>query len=78
MPDCTFLLDMSPADASRRMGDQLDRVESRGDEYREQLRQGFLQEAKQMGDAVHVVAADRAIDEIQTELRQIAQRSMSK
>ena len=78
MPDCTFLLDMSPEDARRRMGDALDRVESRGDEYREQLRQGFLQEARHLGDSVHVVAADRAIDEIQAELREIAARVMQR
>ncbi|MGI9326638.1 MAG: dTMP kinase [Pseudomonadales bacterium] len=74
MPDCTFLLDMSPADARGRMGQQLDRVESRGDEYREQLRLGFLQEAQHLGDSVHVVAADREIDAIQAELRTIAER----
>jgi len=76
MPDCTFLLDMSPALALDRMGDQLDRVESRGNEYREQLRQGFLQEAALLGDDVHVIAADRPINEIQAELRDIAQRAI--
>jgi len=74
MPDCTFLLDMSPTAALLRMGAELDRVESRGDAYREQLRAGFLLEAKQLGESVHVVAADRAIDEIQAELRAIANR----
>ncbi len=72
MPDCTFLLDMSPTAARARMGDELDRVESRGDAYREQLRQGFLQEVTLLGDKFHVVAADRPIEEIQAELRDIA------
>ncbi len=76
-PDCTFLLDMSPAAALERMGEQLDRVESRGDEYRELLRQGFLQEAALLGDKVHVIAADRSIDEIQNELRDIAKSQVS-
>ena len=76
MPDCTFLLDMSPTAALDRMGDQLDRVESRGNAYREQLREGFLKEAAAMGDSVHVIAADRDIDKIQAELRDIAQRAM--
>ena len=70
-PDCTFVLDMAPQDARKRMGDDLDRVESRGDEYREKLRQGFLQEAAQMGNTVHVIDAARSIDEIQEELRSI-------
>jgi len=72
MPDCTFLLDMLPTAARERMGDQLDRVESRGDAYRQQLRAGFLQEAALLGEKVHVVAADRPIDEIQMELQGIA------
>ena len=71
-PDCTFLLDMSPSAARARMGDQLDRVESRGEDYRKRLRQGFLQEAQQMGDSVYVVDADRSVDSIQTELRSLA------
>ena len=72
IPDCTFLLDMSPHDARSRMGDELDRVESRGDAYREKLRQGFLQEAAHMGESVHVLDASRSIEEIQEELRSIA------
>src|SRR3954468_2995531 len=35
-PDCTFLLDMNPAAALQRMGSQLDRIERRGNAYREQ------------------------------------------
>ena len=66
MPDCIYLLDMSPQAALGRMGDQLDRVENRGQEYRERLRAGFLEEATQWGDAVHVIDADRPVEEIQT------------
>ena len=75
-PDCTFLLDMSPDSALDRMGDQLDRVESRGNAYREQLRQGFLQEAQLHSDTIHVVAADRPIDDVQAEIRAIAAKVM--
>jgi dTMP kinase len=71
-PDCTFVLDMSPTAARSRMGEELDRVESRGDAYREQLRQGFLAEAKHQGDRVHIIAADRPIDVVQAELRTLA------
>jgi dTMP kinase len=72
MPDCVFLLDMSPADARGRMGQELDRIEQRGDEYREKLRVGFLAEAQCMGSSVHLVDAGRPIGTIQTELRSIA------
>lgn len=71
-PGCTFLLDLDPAVALSRMGRELDRVENRGDQYRERLRAGFLAEASAMGSTVHVIAADRDVAVIQAELRQIA------
>lgn len=71
-PDCTFLLDMDPAAALARLGRELDRVESRGAGYREQLRAGFLAEAREMGAKVHVVDAARQAEAVQHELRQIA------
>ena len=72
IPDCTFLLDMPPAAARARMGEDLDRVESRGDEYRESLRKGFLQEVKILGARFHTINADRPVDQIQADLRSIA------
>ena len=78
MPDCIFLLDMSPQAALGRMGDQLDRVESRGHEYRWRLRDGFLEEAAQWGDAIHVIDADRPVEAIQTEIRTIAEQLLTK
>ena len=65
MPDCTFLLDMDPAAALARVGRQLDRVESRGDAYRDRLRAGFLA-------AVHVINAARPVEAVQDDLRRIA------
>ena len=72
MPACVFLLDMAPRAARARMGSDLDRVESRGDEYREKLREGFLEEAKFWGESVHPIAADRPIEVIQAEIQRIA------
>jgi dTMP kinase len=72
MPDCTFLLDMAPAAARGRMGRELDRIEQRGDNYRDKLRSGFLAEAQFMGNSVHLIDATRSIETIQTELRTIA------
>lgn len=70
-PDCTFLLDIDPAVALARMGRALDRVENRGEAYRERLRAGFLAEAA-ADERVHVVAADREVKAIQGEIRAIA------
>jgi hypothetical protein len=50
----------------------LDRVESRGDAYRDRLRAGFLAEAKVQGSSVHVVNAARPMEAIQFDLRRIA------
>ena len=72
-PACTFLLDMDPAAALARVGRELDRVESRGDAYRELLRAGFLAEAKLMGPRVHIVRADRSVEAVHGEIRQIAE-----
>jgi dTMP kinase len=71
-PDCTFLLDMDPAAALGRMARELDRVESRGDDYRQRLRTGFLTEARKMGGVVHIINAARDVDEIRLEIQQIA------
>lgn len=72
MPTCVFLFDMLPEKARLRMGDQLDRIEQRGDDYRQRLREGFLCEAAVLGNSVHVIDADRPIDVIQSQLRSIA------
>lgn len=72
MPDCTFLLDMDPAAALTRLGRPLDRVEARGQEYRERLRAGFLAEAAIQGSAVHVVDAGRDVETVQAEIRRLA------
>jgi dTMP kinase len=71
-PDCTFLLDMDPAVALSRVGRPLDRMESRGANYRDRLRAGFLAEASKMGQSVHRIDANRPIDAIQAEIREIA------
>jgi dTMP kinase len=71
-PDCVFVFDMPPQKARERMGQDLDRIEQRGDEYRETLRAGFLTEAKVIGSSVHIIDADRSVGDIHSELRTIA------
>ncbi len=70
--ECTFLLDMDPFAAMARLGRSLDRMESRGGEYRERLRTGFLAEARFLGSSLHVVEAGREPAEVQAEIRRIA------
>jgi dTMP kinase len=71
MPDCVFLLDMEAGAADVRLDRPLDRMESRGDDYRQRLREGFLKEAARC-DRTHVIQADRPIETVQAEIWQIA------
>lgn len=70
-PDCTFLLDISPQAADRRLKRPLDRMESQGSDYRERLRAGFLTEAARPDSLIHVVDADRDENAIHAEIWQI-------
>ena len=69
--DLTFVLDMPVEAASARLHRELDRIEDRGDEYRQRLRDGFLKEA-QGNSRIMVVQADRPIEQIQAEIQAAA------
>ena len=71
MPDAVFLLDMAPAAAAKRIQRELDRVEQRGDDYREKLRQGFLAEAA-LNAKIHVIDAAREKGSVQSDIRTAA------
>jgi dTMP kinase len=57
MPDVVLVLDVDLATAARRLDRPLDKLESRGDGYREQLRAGYLREAAAAPEAISVVDA---------------------
>ncbi|HBE72070.1 MAG TPA: dTMP kinase [Planctomycetaceae bacterium] len=63
VPDLTLVLDLDPAIAHRRLGSKLDRLESRGLDYMNRVREGFRSEA-QGNDAIQIVDADRSVEEI--------------
>jgi dTMP kinase len=75
MPDCIFLLDMAPAQAGHRIDRPLDRMESQGDDFRARLRTGFLQEATGR-ERIHIIAADRPIEQVQTDIWRIAAQAL--
>ncbi len=64
LPDLTIVFDMPVEDALRRIARGFDRLESRGIEYLEKVREGFLQEACRFADRMTVVRADRTPDEV--------------
>ena len=72
MPDCVFVLDMSIESANRRLDRTLDRMESQGDEYRERVRQGFLNEAAQATAQIHVIDAGQSIEAVWADIWRIA------
>jgi len=73
-PDLTMVLDMPLEKAVGRIGRELDRMEARGLEFLERVRQGFLREAAQAPDRIVVVNADQEIPQVQDDIRQVASR----
>ena len=71
-PDLTILLDMSPDKAGLRMEGELDRMESRGEAYRERLRKGFLAEAARNPQAISVIDADGTVLAVRDRIRAAA------
>lgn len=75
-PDVTFILDVPIEVATKRLGSSLDRMESRGNEYFEKVRQGFIDEAKLRPDGVDLIDATKSPDEIQADIRRLAKQYM--
>ena len=57
-PDLTVILDIDLKAASKRLNDQLDRMEQKGDDYHQKVRDGFLALAEKRDDFIVVNAAD--------------------
>jgi dTMP kinase len=76
-PDCVFLLDLAPVDADARMNRTLDRMEGRGADYRRRLRDGFLAEAARPDGRVRVINANRSVQEVQSDIWQIAEQMLA-
>lgn len=68
-PDRVYLLDLDPAKAEERVGQAPDRMESRGLDYRRQVREGFLAEASADRPRIVVIDAAGSIDSIQATIR---------
>ena len=74
MPDATFVLDLPVDAAMKRLGESLDRMESRGSEYMQKVRDGFLTEAKRFPDQVFVIDAMAEPDEVAKQIQSEAQQ----
>ena len=71
LPDLTFVLDLPPAIAAERRDREPDRVEGRGDEFLNRVREGFLCEALKYPEIVIIDASEDA-DTVQAEIQQSA------
>jgi len=72
LPDLTFLLDMPAAASAQRIDRAPDRMESRGTEFLERVRQGFLVEARRRAGIV-VIDAGQDVPAVQRAIRQAAE-----
>ncbi|MGL6097479.1 MAG: dTMP kinase [Fimbriiglobus sp.] len=68
-PDLTLVFDMPPDAARDRRGRAADRVESRGADYHERVRAGFLAEAARQPEACVVVDASPSVAEVHATVR---------
>jgi dTMP kinase len=69
MPDLVLLLDVDLETASRRLDRPLDKLENRGDDYRQRLRSGYLAEAAAAPDRIVVIDATARPDEVTARIR---------
>ncbi|MFM8733661.1 MAG: dTMP kinase [Pirellulales bacterium] len=69
MPDLVLLLDVDLATSRRRLDRPLDKLEQRGDAFRERLRAGYLAEAARDPDRIVVIDATGTIDEVAALIR---------
>lgn len=76
-PDVTFVLDIDPRAVAERF-QTLDRMESRGLEFQQRVREGFLREAALNPAKFPVIDAAASIESIQQQIRRIAEPLVGK
>ncbi len=70
-PDLVLLLDVELATAAARLDRPLDRLENRGESYRQRLREGYLLEARAAARLIRVVDATPDRETVTHRLRQV-------
>lgn len=73
-PHLTLILDIDPEVAQGRMGNERDRLESRGIEYMRRVRDGFLKEADKLDGQTAILDASQPVESIQTQVQAIVSR----
>lgn len=67
-PDLTILLDMPAQRSMERLGNETDRMESRGVDYMEAVRQGFLEQLPHSSPVTAIVNADQPPETVSAEV----------
>lgn len=69
-PDRTYLLDLPPSVGRRRLGQRqwLDRIEQKGEQYHQRVRDGFRKIAEQHPERVRLIDANRSIEHVHQEI----------
>jgi dTMP kinase len=75
-PDLVLLLDLDPATAALRLDRPLDRLESRGDDFRRKLRAGYLLEAAAAPSIFEVIDAAADMATVGTRIRAAVERHL--
>ncbi len=70
MPDLVLVLDVDLETSARRLARPLDKLESRGDDFRRRLREGYLTEAARDANRVVVIDATADIDDVTNRIRE--------
>lgn len=79
VPNLTFLLDLSYEDAMKRKNKDeklkdLDRIESKGKEYHNKVRQGYLLLAKKNKKRIVVIDANQSVEKIEKQIQDVFQK----
>lgn len=76
-PDLTIVLDIAVEKALGRIERGFDRLESRGTEYMEKVRRGFLEQVSHLGSRAVVVDANADIEVVQARIKSCVEKIIS-
>jgi dTMP kinase len=76
-PDLACVLDLPAKEAYRRKSGPGDRMEQKGLPFMEQVRAGFLAEARRRPDRIRIIDAQRSIAQVQADIQQEVSRVLA-
>ena len=70
-PDLYLTFDLPVEKAAERVGPKKDRMESRGSEFFENVRRGFIAESEALPDLIKLIDADQSIEKIHEQVKSL-------